>query len=455
MTPDTVQRFLLPDVGEGLTEAEIITWHVAVGDTVTVNQVIVDIETEKSIVELPCPYVGTVLELVAAEGETVAVGSPIIAIAPSVPTAGASETPSAGPASAAAVPPTHEDSSRESQEPRLLVGYGPQSGEPSRARRRRETAAPAPISGTEPARPEPSSHATVRAKPPVRKLAKEMGIDLAAVAPTGPDGTVARDDVLRASRGEASQPSVDARLTGALGATPTTESRIPIRGVRKHTAAAVVASAFTAPHVTEFVTVDVTKTLELRQAVQGRSEFREIKLTPLTFVARAYLLALARTPMATARWDEANQEIVLPGAVNLGIAAATPRGLVVPNIKDAHTMGLLELASAINDLAVTARAGKSAPESLTGGTTTITNIGVFGVDTGTPILNPGETAILAVGAIRRQPWVVDDAAGERIEPRSILQLALSFDHRVLDGIDGSRVLADTAAVLAEPGLALL
>ena len=228
-----------------------------------------------------------------------------------------------------------------------------------------------------------------------------------------------------------------------------------MKGIRKHTAAAMVASAFSAPHVTEFVTVDVTKTLELRQAAQRRREFHDVKLTPLAFVARAYLLALARTPMATARWDEAAQEIVVPAAINLGIAAATPRGLVVPNIKDAQGLGLLELAVAINDLAATARAGKTASEAMAGGTTTITNIGVFGVDTGTPILNPGETAILAVGAIGRRPWVVEEAAGETIAIRSVLQLALSFDHRVIDGQEGSQLLADTAALLAEPGLAML
>ena len=217
----------------------------------------------------------------------------------------------------------------------------------------------------------------------------------------------------------------------------------------------MVASAFTAPHVTEFVTVDVTRTLELRETIGARREFRDIKLTPLAFVARAYLGALARAPMATARWEEGTQEIVIPSGVKLGIAAATPRGLMVPNIPAAHTLGLRDLAAAINDLAATAREGKTPPEAMVGGNTTITNVGVFGVDTGTPILNPGETTILAVGTIRRQPWIVEDADGERIEPRSILQLALSFDHRVLDGAEGSQVLADTAAILAEPGLAVL
>ena len=410
MTTTTVQTFLLPDVGEGLTEADIVTWHVAVGDTVTVNQVIVDIETAKSIVELPSPYAGEVVDLLAAEGRTVAVGSPIIAI----------RTVAAAPPAAPAEP-----------EPRLLVGYG--ARETGHSRRRRGATAPASTPRVA-ASPETSGP---RAKPPVRKLAKVLGVDLAAVEPSGPARTVLRADVIRASQND-----------GA-------ETRIPIKGVRKHTAAAMVASAFSAPHVTEFVTVDVTKTLELREVTQRRREFRDVKLTPLAFVARAYLRALARTPMATARWDEAAQEIVVPAGVNLGIAAATPRGLLVPNIKDAHTLGLLDLATAVHDLAATARAGRTTPEAMAGGTTTITNVGVFGVDTGTPILNPGETAILAVGAIRRRPWVVEDAAGERIEPRSILQLALSFDHRVVDGRQGSELLADTAALLAEPGLAML
>lgn len=427
----TPQTFLLPDVGEGLTEADIVGWHVAVGDTVTVNQIIVDIETAKSVVELPSPYAGTVVELIVAEGETVAVGSPIIAIAAAggvaVPTA-----PAAGPAE-------EVESESRGEEPKLLVGYGAKDGGRSRRRRGGTAIAPAATTGSVPA---PADKP--RAKPPVRKLARVLGVDLGAVEPTGPEGTIVRADVLQASQ-------------AATESAPTEqgETRVPIKGVRKHTAAAMVASAFTAPHVTEFVTVDVTRTLELREVVQRRREFRDVKLTPLAFVARAYLRALSRTPMATARWDEDAQEIVVPAGVNLGIAAATPRGLMVPNIKGAHALGLLDLATGIDDLAATARAGKTPPEAMAGGTTTITNVGVFGVDTGTPILNPGETAILAVGAIRRQPWVVADAEGERIEPRSILQLALSFDHRVLDGAEGSQVLADTAALLAEPGLAVL
>ncbi|MGO4258858.1 dihydrolipoamide acetyltransferase family protein [Marmoricola sp. RAF53] len=427
-TGTPVQTFLLPDVGEGLTEADIVGWHVAVGDVVAVNQIIVDIETAKSVVELPSPYAGEVVELLAAAGDTVEVGAPIIAVRIS---GGGAAGPPSIPASTAA--PGAETGSPD--EPKLLVGYGAKD---AGSHRRRRGAPPAPAAAA-------SAQAAdkPRAKPPVRKLAKVLGVDLSSVPASGPDGVVKRENVLRAAE------------SGVLAPVPASANRIPIKGVRKHTAAAMVASAFSAPHVTEFVTVDITKTLELRDAVQRRREFRDVKLTPLAFVARAYLTALRRTPMATARWEEVTQEIVVPVGINLGIAAATPRGLMVPNIKDAHAMSLIEVAGAISELAATAREGRTTSEAMAGGSTTITNVGVFGVDTGTPILNPGETAILAVGAIRRQPWVIEDGDGERIVPRSVLQLALSFDHRVLDGAEGSQVLADTAGFLAEPGLAVL
>ncbi|MDR6209549.1 2-oxoisovalerate dehydrogenase E2 component (dihydrolipoyl transacylase) [Nocardioides zeae] len=421
----TPQQFLLPDVGEGLTEAEIVTWHVAVGDTVEVNQTLVDIETAKSVVELPSPFAGQVIALLVPEGQTVDVGTPIIEIG----------TPQAAPT---------ED------EPQLLVGYG--AREATTSRRRRGGAPPAAAAAT-------TDGQKPRAKPPVRKLAQVLGVDLASLTPSGPDGIVVRTDVLAAAQQTgpppAPAPTAVPEPTPAEPAPYGLETRIPVKGVRKQTAAAMVSSAFTAPHVTEFVTVDVTATLELRDRVLARRAFRDVRATPLAFVARAYLHALRRTPMATARWDEAAQEIVVPGQVNLGIAAATPRGLVVPNVKAADRMDLRDLAVAIDDLAQTARAGRTTPESMAHGTTTITNVGVFGVDTGTPILNPGETAILAVGAIRRTPWVVGEGADERIEPRSVLQLALSFDHRVLDGAEGSRVLADTAAILRDPTEAFL
>jgi pyruvate dehydrogenase E2 component (dihydrolipoamide acetyltransferase) len=289
--------------------------------------------------------------------------------------------------------------------------------------------------------------ARVLAKPPVRKLAKTLGVDLTTLTPTGPHGTISRDDVQSAVNGPA-----PARVEARPGER---ETRIPIKGVRKHTAAAMVASAFTAPHVTEFVTCDVTAMMELRDRVAARREFRDVKVTPLLFVAKAVLRALRRTPEVNATWDDAAGEIVLKHYVNLGIAAATQRGLIVPNVKDADRLSLRELADAFVALTETARAGRTAPGDMTGGTFTITNVGVFGVDTGTPILNPGEAGILAFGAVRRMPWVVGSGADERIEPRWVTQLGLSFDHRLVDGQQGSQFLADVAAVLSDPGLALL
>lgn len=431
--PAEVKDFRLPDVGEGLQEAEIVSWLVTVGDEVEINQAVVEVETAKSIVELPSPFAGRVTALHVAAGETVPVGSVLFSIDDRSST-------------------LMTDAATADDEPKLLVGYGAGPHGAGGPRRRRPAAtrssdvnvAPLPVSApTVPGRP--------RTAPPLRKLAKDLGVELKTVRPSGPDGVIVRSDVL----GAVGSPTAAGAATTDAQPRPEVLTRVPIKGVRKHTAAAMVRSAFTAPHVTEFVTVDVTRTLELRQRVLTMRDFRDVKVTPLAFVARAYLLALARTPMANASWDEAASEIVVPSATNLGIAAATPRGLLVPNIKGAERLGLRELAVAINDLAIAAREGRSAPEALTGGTSTITNLGVFGVDTGTPILNPGETAILAVGAIRRMPWVVEDEQGERLEARSVLQLALSVDHRVLDGAEGSRVLADTARVLEEPGLALL
>jgi pyruvate dehydrogenase E2 component (dihydrolipoamide acetyltransferase) len=284
----------------------------------------------------------------------------------------------------------------------------------------------------------------------VRKLAKDLGVDLADVTPTGPDGTISREDI-QAAAGSASLPSVATPAARPAGG----ETRIPIKGVRKHTAAAMVASAFTAPHVTEFVTVDVTEMMQLRKRIAARADFNDVKISPLLFVAKAVILAARRTPEINATWDEAAGEIVLKHYVNLGIAAATGRGLIVPNIKGADTMSLRELAGAIGELTEVARSGKTSPADMAGGTLTITNVGVFGVDTGTPILNPGEAGIVAFGAVRRMPWVVADGDTERIEPRWVTQLAVSFDHRVVDGQQGSQFLADVAQVLTDPGLALL
>lgn len=439
----TVKQFSLPDVGEGLTEAEIVTWLVKRGDIVSVNQAIVEIETAKSIVELPCPYAGEVAELHAEQGETVDVGRPIISIA----------TAGTGSSDDGAGAPSGLQEDRQSsveEDPKLLVGYGARE---TAGQRRRRPARPAAAEATT------SPTTTVgppKAAPPVRKLAKDLGVDLLTITATGDGGITTRQDVLSASAAALDAPAAVPVST----ASPSQDDkggdiRIPIKGVRKHTAAAMVRSAFTAPHVTEFVTVDVSQTVALQAEISRRREFKDTKVTPLTFVARAFLKAVERTPAANSRWEEATQEILQMREVNLGIAAATPRGLMVPNIKSAQRMNLQELATAISSLAATARAGKTEPSALADGTITITNIGVFGIDAGTPILNPGETAILAVGAVRRMPWVVADDQGERIEPRSVLQLALSFDHRVMDGEQGSHLLADTAAFLGNPGLMFL
>jgi pyruvate dehydrogenase E2 component (dihydrolipoamide acetyltransferase) len=458
----TVQQFKLPDLGEGLTEGDILKWTVAVGDTVEVNDTIAEVETVKAAVELPAPWAGVVTALHAAEGETVPVGAPII----SIDTSGDAPAPQTEDLVPDAVPGIPGEGGLPAEERQMtLVGYGPREETAGRRRRRRpeDTVAGAqaafnvPATGnSHPAPPpahveEPSDAPRGRAaahrvlaKPPVRKLAKTLGVDLTSVTPTGPNGTISRGDVESAVGGG-----------GAAAAPGQRETRVPIKGVRKHMAAAMVSSAFTAPHVTEFVTCDVTAMMELRDRVAARREFRDVKLSPLVFVARAVLLAVRNTPEINATWDDAAGEIVLKHYVNLGIAAATDRGLIVPNIKDADRLSMRDLAEAITRLTETARAGKTAPADMSGGTFTITNVGVFGVDTGTPILNPGESAILAVGAVRRMPWVIGSGAEERLEPRWVTQLAVSFDHRLVDGQLGSQFLSEVAAILTDPGLALL
>lgn len=437
--PD-LKQFKMPDVGEGLTEADILRWDVKPGDTVKVNQTLVEVETAKAAVELPSPYAGVVAELHAAEGDTVDVGAPIITIdvGASAADAAAAPGPSAPAEPAAAAAAAAEPEERQS----VLVGYGPRGSTRRRARKSppdTPSAHPAfNVAPTQPPADAPETRHRVLAKPPVRRLAKTLGVDLATVQPTGPNGTVSRADVEQAAA--APTPAVSGR-----------DTRIPVKGVRKHTAAAMVASAFTAPHVTEFITVDVTAMMELRDRVAPRPDFSDVKVSPLLFVAKAVVLAARRTPEINASWDEGAGEIVLKHYVNLGIAAATDRGLVVPNIKDADRLTLRELALAIGQLTETARAGKTSPADLAGGTITITNVGVFGIDTGTPILNPGESGIVAFGAVRKMPWVV----GDEIVPRWVTQLAVSFDHRMVDGQQGSRFLADVAALLHDPASALL
>jgi 2-oxoisovalerate dehydrogenase E2 component (dihydrolipoyl transacylase) len=447
-----LKQFLLPDIGEGLTEAEIIKWDVAPGDTVTINQTLVEIETAKAAVELPSPYAGVVTALHVSAGDTVDVGRPIITIDTAPDGAASNNTD----ATDATVPNGVHGEGREP----VLVGYGPKSDGPSRRRSRTGTAV-APDPGW--SEPEPIAAATASpvssappagpalAKPPVRLLAKNLGVDLHEVIPTGPNGTVSRVDVEQAANGASA---------GSTGAGPTRatprhgaerETRVPVRGVRRATAAAMVASAFTAPHVTVFQTVDVSAMMALRERIAARREFSGIKVSPLALVAKAVMIAVAAASELNATWDDAAGEIVIKHYLNLGIAAATPRGLMVPNIKDADGLSLRDLAVALGELTDAARAGTTQPADLVGGTFTITNIGVFGVDAGTPILNPGESGILAFGAISRRPWVVD----EQVVPRWVTTLAVSFDHRIVDGELGSRFLGAVAAILGDPGLALL
>ncbi|GAA2736149.1 dihydrolipoamide acetyltransferase family protein [Pedococcus aerophilus] len=506
-----VKEFKLPDPGEGLTEADIVTWNVKVGDTVKVNDIVVEIETAKSLVELPVPFAGTVTALHVAEGDTVEVGTPIISVdtvggaAPvqDAPTAGAVEpgiegSPAPKMAAAAAAAEADEEVIEEGKiggttstgRTAVLVGYGVKQTEAVRRPRKGGATAVAPAvqakftpaaqeSRVAPAAPScaPAPAAPVReggaralAKPPVRKYAKDLGVDLNAVSGSGEGGIISRADVdAHAANGsaptEAAAPAT-AQPSAAMGAPAAyqapvftrgeRETRVPIKGVRKMTAQAMVGSAFTAPHVTEWVTIDATATMELVDRLKKDREFKDVKVTPLLVLAKAMAVAIRRHPEINATWDEAAQEIVVKHYVNLGIAAATPRGLIVPNIKDADQMSMLQLAEAIGALTATAREGRTQPADMSGGTITITNVGVFGVDTGTPIINPGESAIMAFGAIRRQPWVVTAADGtETIEPRWVTQLALSFDHRLVDGELGSKFIADVGAILADPARGLV
>ncbi|MBL1100879.1 dihydrolipoamide acetyltransferase family protein [Streptomyces coffeae] len=432
-TATHLSEFRMPDVGEGLTEAEILAWYVQPGDRVTDGQVVCEIETAKAVVELPIPFDGVVRELRFAEGETVEVGAVIIAVADAgdaEPHGGPEPRPEDRAGEARAVP----DPSGE-REP-VLVGYGVAPGASRRRPRRAGSSHPPP---------DPSAR-KVRAKPPVRKLAKDLGVDLTTVSPTGPDGVITREDIHAAAIRAGSALSTPTRLISAAADPAEQETRIPVTGVRRATAAAVTSSAFTAPHVTEFMTVDVTRTMKLVRELRCEPGFDSLHITPLLIAARAVLTAVARNPGVNAAWDEAAQEIVLKHHVNLGIAAATPRGLLVPNIKNAQALSLAGLAEALDSLVDAARAGRTTPADMTGGTLTLTNIGVFGVDAGTPILNPGEAAILAIGAIRPRPWIHRG----KVKSRQVLTLALSFDHRLIDGELGSRFLADVAAVLERP-----
>jgi 2-oxoisovalerate dehydrogenase E2 component (dihydrolipoyl transacylase) len=483
-----LKNFKLPDVGEGLTEAEIVRWHVQPGDKITVNQIIVDIETAKAVVELPSPYAGVVADLLVPEGATADVGTPIISVqvgggngaapapVPSTASAGAQSVPvtdpeliTTRPEEGGIEPGIHGTLAPKEERQAVLVGYGVKLGTTKRRPRKPAAETPSAVSATKRATvasvaPSASAgpsaavtppgsaapvaaggRAAVLAKPPVRKLAKDLGVDLGQVTGSGTDGVITRDDVQAAAAG-AGAAAVGLAPSPARVTPVAREERIPIRGVRKHMAAAMVASAFTAPHVTEFLQIDITETMAATARLKQLADFEGVRVSPLLLVAKALLVAAARHPMINSTWDEAAQEIVVRHYVNLGIAAATERGLVVPTVKDSHAMSLPELARAISELTEIARAGKASPADLSGGTITITNVGVFGVDTGTPIITPGEAAILAFGQVKDAPWVVDG----QLAVRKVCTLALSFDHRIVDGELGSAVLRDVGAMLTDP-----
>ncbi|UTX53173.1 dihydrolipoamide acetyltransferase family protein [Leucobacter aridicollis] len=441
--------FPLPDVGEGLTEAEIVIWQVAPGDTVVLNQVICEIETAKSLVELPSPFTGVVTELLAEVGETVPVGQPIMRVraegaadqdpgadAPAKPAEAAPATPAAPAPSGASAKPAEPGAAADDEGGAVLVGYGTAGKVRSRRRSGGEpllSTPPIPVAAASP----------VIAKPPIRKLAKDLGVDLTEVSGTGIGGEILRDDVVR----HGSQASLFRNLS-----TPEVpavrEERIPLKGMRKQIAKAMVTSAFEAPHVGVFTDVDATRTMEFVRRLKTSTDFAGIKVSPLLIFAKAMLWAIRRNPEINSTFTET--EIIRHHFVNLGIAAATPRGLIVPNIKEAQELSLRELAQAIEQLTITAREGRTKPEEMQQGTITLTNIGVFGMDFGTPILNPGEVAIMAMGTIKEKPWVVDG----QVRPRMVTTVGGSFDHRVVDGDVISRFVADVASVLEEPALLL-
>lgn len=450
----TEQAFPLPDVGEGLTEAEIVTWLVAPGDRVELNQVICEIETAKSLVELPSPFTGVVTELLVEIGQTVPVGEPILTVrtddaagvggdrgASGEPGAGTQDSEETRDAVADTAGSIEREGNGDGAGGAVLVGYGTGGAVQSRRRRGGEPllagsplhAAPIPVAEASP----------VIAKPPIRKLAKDLGVDLTAVTGTGIAGEILRDDVVR----QASQASLFRNIS-TPEVSAAREERIPLKGVRKLTAEAMTLSSNEAPHVGVFTEVDATRTMEFVKRLKSSTDFAGTKVSPLLIFAKAMLWAIRRNPEINSTFTET--EIIRRHFVNLGIAAATPRGLIVPNIKEAQDLSLLELAQAIEQLTITARDGRTKPEDMRDGTITITNIGVFGMDFGTPILNPGEVAIMAMGTIREKPWVVD---GE-VRPRMVTTVGGSFDHRVVDGDVISRFVADVASVLEEPALLL-
>jgi 2-oxoisovalerate dehydrogenase E2 component (dihydrolipoyl transacylase) len=435
------REFKLPDLGEGLTDGEVVRWLVAEGDAIELNQPIVEVETAKAVVEIPAPYGGTVVKLHAAEGESLDVGAPLI----SVDTAGGASAPAAAQAAVAVAAEPDPEPTQELQA--TLVG----PGERQQVRRRRigghARSANGPATTPGPAAQRP------RATPPVRRYAKDRGVDLAALVGTGRDGRITREDVDGALDGAQDGARDGARPAASVAPAARQprdrgEERIPVRGTRRQIAVAMTASAFSIPHVTEFLTVDATRLMELRERLRALPAADGLKLTPLAVVARALCAAVRSYPLMNSSWDEAAGDIVVKGRVNLGIATDTPTGLLVPNIKDADTLGILDLSRELTRLTELARERKAAPSDLTGGTITITNVGGFGVETGTPIINKPECAILATGLIAPRPWVVDG----QLAVRQLMTTSVSFDHRIVDGAYAAQFLAHLRDLLEDPAL---
>jgi 2-oxoisovalerate dehydrogenase E2 component (dihydrolipoyl transacylase) len=420
------REFKLPDLGEGLTEGEVVRWLVKEGDAVTLNQPIVEVETAKAVVEIPAPYAGTVVKLHAGEGDTLDVGAPLL----SVDTGGTPTTSAAEPA-----PEPAAEAEPEGQV--TLVG----PGERQQVRRRRATRPGGAATGPAPTGP---PQQRPKATPPVRRYAKDHGVDLATIAGTGKDGRVTHEDVDRALE-PAAEPAA-----AAVARPPRdrAEERIPVRGTRRQIAAAMVASAFSIPHVTEFLTVDATALMALRARLRALPATADLKVTPLAVVAKALCVAVRQFPLMNSSWDEDAGEIVVKGYVNLGIATDTATGLLVPNIKDADTLGILDLARELARLTGLARERRAGPADLTGGTITITNVGGFGVETGTPIINRPECAIVATGLIAPRPWVVDG----QLAVRELMTTSVSFDHRIVDGAYAAQFLAHLRDLLEDPAL---
>ncbi len=424
---DEVREFKLPDLGEGLEEAEIVSWLVKEGEEVELNQPIVEVETEKALVQIPSPYAGVIDKLHGDVGDRVKVGAPLVSIKTS------SAAPEAG------------------KRREVLVGYGPE--EEGSRRRRRKKLGKAANTEAEP-EPEPALPAKALATPPVRKLAKELGVDIDSVRGSGPDGRVTRDDVMAASS-EAPAPAEEpiASVTrlepvqrrGAATEGPA-EERIPVRAIRRTIAERMARSYGEIPHVTEWLQVDATELMKLRDDLRAAPEAEGIKMSPLPVLVKAVIAALRRHPWINGSWDAATSEIIVKHAYHIGIATDTERGLLVPVVRDADQLSVFEIAREVARLAEAARAGTITPAELTGSTITITNVGSFGMDSGTPIINHPEAAILAAGAIAKRPWVVND----QIVARDVMTLALSFDHRIIDGAEAGRFLRYLGDLVEKP-----